>query len=184
MGAFRNITTGVVASVLLATSAAPALADGPHGGYGGGWGHERHDHDGIGAGAIFAGILGLGIIAAVASSSGSSHQDQYQRGDYPNNAPPPPPVSHYNPAQGQGRQILSDTDAVDACANAVAYQSGASSQVRNITDVQGKDNGWDVKGVIALRNGYQGDGDHNFKCKVRYGSIQSVQVESDLAYND
>ncbi len=184
MGAFRNITTGVVASVLLATSVTPALADGGHGGYGGGFGHREHrDHDGIGAGAIIAGILGLGIVAAIASSSSNDHPAPRS---YPNDGPPPPPVSQY-PNQGQRYGAVADENgAVDACAAAAESQGGRFASVRDIKDVHANSDGWDVKGVIEQRDGYRSQhGDlRNFKCTVRYGAVQSVRIDGDTAYND
>ena len=191
MGAVRNITTGVLASALLATSMTPAMADGPYGngGFGGGWGHhERHDHDGIGAGAIIAGMLGIGIIAALASSASSDkHRDQYPREGYPNNYPNnPPPVSNYPyPQQQRSGAVASENDAVDACAVAAEEQAGRSASVRDIKQVKSNENGWDVKGVIEERDSYRSQRAelHNFKCTVRYGAVQSVRIEDELAYN-
>ncbi len=194
MGAFRNITTGVLASALLATSVTPAMADGPRGGFGGGFGggyghREHHDHDGIGAGAIIAGILGIGIIAAVASSASSDkHRDQYPREGYPNGYPnnPPPPVSNYPyPQQQRNGAVASENDAVDACAVAAEEQAGRSASVRDIKQVKSNDNGWDVKGVIEERESYRSQRAelHNFKCTVRYGAVQSVRIDDELAYN-
>ena len=104
MGAFRKITTGILASTLLATAMSPAMADWGHGNWGGergGWGggrgygygydsYRHHDHDD--AGPIIAGILGIGLIAAIAASSADHHDRQYQQ----YSAPPPSP-----PYQGQ-----------------------------------------------------------------------------------
>jgi hypothetical protein len=184
MGAFRKLTTGVLASALLATSLTPAMADGPWGGGHGGWG-RHHDHDGIGAGAIIAGILGIGIIAAVASSASSNHQEQYPRNSYPNTPPPPPVSGNGYPQPGSGA-VASENEAVDACAYAAEEQGGRSASVRDIKQVKANDNGWDVKGVIEQRHSYrQTSGElHNFKCTVRYGQVQSVRIEEDLAYND
>ena len=93
----RSIIKGIVAASLLAgatiAAAAPAEAQRWHGGYGGyhgyygGW---HHHHGGVSTGtAVAAGLLGLGVGAAIASSDrGPSY---YDGGYY---APPPPPPAY------------------------------------------------------------------------------------------
>jgi len=171
MRAFRKIATGLLAASLLASSVTPAFADGPYGGYG-----SRHrDHDHIGPGAVIAGLLGLGIIAAIASSGSSSQPAPAQ--NEPHYAPPPPPQY-----QGQAYGAVGDENgAVDACAEAAESQGGRFASVRDIKDVHATSNGWDVKGVIEQRSSYRdtSGGVHNFKCSVRNSAVQSVRIDSD-----
>jgi len=182
MGAVRHITTGILGAALLATSATPALAD-PWG-HGGGWGHgERRDHDHDHVGGIIAGVVGLGILAAIVSSASSSHdnQAQYPRDDYPRN-PPPPPVTQGYAGQGYPQPtgvIASENDAVDMCASATEQQAGRFASVRDIKKVKSSDKGWEVQGVVEQRASYRDNGSnlHDFKCTVRYGAVQGVRID-------
>jgi hypothetical protein len=110
----RKFITAAATAAVLATSgiAATAPADaqrwgghgGWHGGYGGyrgGYGGYRggwHHHGGVGAGtAVAAGILGLGVGAAIGSSNRGYYDGGYGGGYYAYAPPPPPPV-YYAPA--------------------------------------------------------------------------------------
>ena len=81
----------LIAATTIAAAATPAQAhwDGDNSGYygydndgyGGGWEHRHHDHDNA-APLIIGGILGLGLLAVLASSSHSNHtQTQAVYGD-------------------------------------------------------------------------------------------------------
>ncbi|MDF8335251.1 hypothetical protein [Novosphingobium cyanobacteriorum] len=79
------IGRSLAVAACLGMSASPALADGWRG-HRGGWGHHRHDRS-IDAGDVFAGLLILGGIAAVASAISKKNPNR-TRGEQ---APPPPP---------------------------------------------------------------------------------------------
>jgi hypothetical protein len=89
----RNIIKGLVAASLVAGAsvAATAPAQARPWGYGGYHGYHGGWHrGGVGAGtAVAAGILGLGVGAAIASD----HRRYYDDGYYA--APPPPPAYGY-----------------------------------------------------------------------------------------
>jgi len=187
MSNFRKITCGLLASAMLAGAATPAFAD--RGGFGGGWGGERrhHDHDDH-TGAVIAGVLGIGILAAIiGSASDNSNRHQQAEGNYP--APPLQPQNangYYQYNGQQYQQITNENLAVDACAAAAEQQGGRMASVRNIRDVHSTSTGWDVKGTIEQRSSYRNDGSntHNFNCKVRSGAIESLRIENDLADNN
>jgi hypothetical protein len=79
------IGRSLAVTACFAMSASPVLADGWRGQRG--WGHYRHDR-GVDAGDIFAGLLILGGIAAVASAVSKKNAER-TRGEQ---APPPPPA--------------------------------------------------------------------------------------------
>lgn len=163
MNIFRKATAGLLATTLLLGATAPAMAR--PGGFGGFGYREHHDHE---VGAVIAGILGFGILAAIASS-GNHDAPQQPSQPYPNtpqNAP-------------MGSQIRSENEAVDACASAAEDEGGRFSSVRSIRDVRSNGNGWDVRGLLEQRASYrdQSGAAHNFSCTVRNGTIQSVQID-------
>lgn len=190
---FRNLIAGAATLALVATTATPAAAD-----WGGGYRH--HDHDDDHSGAIVAGILGIGILAAIVSSA-SDHGTVYQEGSAPPPSPPPAyPYSYRNgsgpgpqnyapggvPTQSyaaEGGQLLTENDAVDGCAGAAQSQAGRYSSISSIREVRSVANGWDVKGTIAQRGSYRDDSTaSDFKCSVRYGAVQSVRIDDNFAY--
>lgn len=120
-----------------------------------GWGgHRRHHDDGIDAGDVFAGILILGGIAAIASAASSSKDkkadDEYR---YPE---PDYRGSDYRGADTRGRDWDQSSSrdasrsidlAVDACTGA----AGREGAVADIYGVQRTGNGYQVSG--RLENG-------------------------------
>lgn len=177
MGVITKATTGIMGAALLATSAAPAFAD-PWGREG--YRHRDHDH----AGAIVAGVIGLGLLAAIVSA-GSSHDDRTDR-DAPPPPPPPPAPPRYVQPQGQygsaprAPAVASENDAVDACAAATEQQAGRMASVRDIRKVKAIDNGWQVNGVLEQRQSYRDPhgAQYDFRCTVRYGAVQDVQIDN------
>ena len=76
----RSAST-LAAAAVLSMAVAPAVAEARGwrgGGWGGGWGHRGH-HDRVDAGDIFAGILIIGGIAAIASAASKADRDQIRR---------------------------------------------------------------------------------------------------------
>ena len=168
-------TAALLASAAaLSMLATPALADGWGGGYGGGWGHREH-HDDTGAWVV-GGIIGIGMIAAIASAASKSNRDRQARGsdgDYRNDG--------YHSGDNQGGYQDRDYDrdygrssgsndgyggsysgngrnidgAVDACVNQVER---GSTQVDTVDSVGRDGDGWRVTGRVS--------GGRNFDCAV------------------
>jgi len=175
---FRSRTAGALAAAAaLSLTATPAMAHGWH-----------HHEDGIDVGDVFAGLLIIGGIAAIAVAASHSNQhhqpntDQNDR-DYPdqpyrrddNTYRPeanrldtyreaPPVGDDYRDDSGYAGPAVSADAAVDACVGAV--QNGQSS-VSGIDSVNRVGNGWRVAG--RDRDG------HDFACSVdREGRISGV----------
>ncbi|MDE2041958.1 MAG: hypothetical protein KGJ05_02655, partial [Alphaproteobacteria bacterium] len=88
---------------------------------------------------------------------------------------------NYGPTAQQGN-ILTEDNAVNACASAAEQQGGQFASVREIRDVHAQANGWDVKGSIQQRYSYRDAGITNsFKCQVRYGAVQWVHINNQGA---
>ncbi len=169
----RSVTAGALATAMLATSATPAMAQGYPGGYGGygrptygypGYpgGYRRHrDHDNTGA--VVAGVIGVGILAAIIASA-SSNKNRTTSGSYASN--------------GYG-SIRTDDAAADACASAAEQQLGGSARVSGIDTVNRVADGYNVRGTVdygrssndRYGNGYD---QRSFSCSVRYGSVSRV----------
>jgi hypothetical protein len=160
----RKLTAGIVATALLSGSITPAFARD----YDRGWGHGHHrwrHHDHVDAGDVIAGVAVIGILAAILSSSGKKKHDTARRDS----------------------DIGSEDAAVDACAQATEAQAGAKASVRDITQVDRNDDGWDVEGVVEQRSEWRNDGDterRRFTCTVRYGAVQNVTIDTgSVAFN-
>lgn len=165
MKMLRSVTAGAVATAMLATSAAPAMAQGHGGGFGGygrpgynqGWNANRSGHrGGDNTGAIVAGVIGVGILAAILSSSSKSNRNNGY-------------------ANGYG-SIRSDNDAAEACAAAAERQSGGNARTRSIDTVDAVGNAaYDVRGTMSVSsNGYDDRDARGFDCTVRQGGVQRV----------
>jgi len=122
------------------------VADG-RGGWGGhgGWGGRHHHDDGIDAGDVFAGLLILGGIAAIASAASSTSKksdDEYRYRD----AAPPEDESGWQGDAGADRGPSSAMNrAVDACVSAV----GREGDVDDVYGAQRSGNGYQVGGRLA-----------------------------------
>lgn len=170
----RSVTAGALATAMLATSVTPAMAQGYPGGYGGygrpsygGYGrpdyrrHRGHDD----TGAIVAGVIGVGILAAIIASASSKKRTT--NGGYANN--------NYTGT------IRTDDAAADACANAVEQQVGGGARVSSVDAVDRVSDGFNVRGVIDYSRGgdtrYGNSRDQrSFSCSVRYGDVQRVDL--------
>ena len=174
MVSMRKLTTGAVAAAVLVTSATPAFAGWGNGGYGGyngydGYGghHHRH-HDHVDGGDVVAGVIVVGILAAILASSSKKKHDR---------------DGGYNAPRGN---ITSEDAAVDACAIATEAQAGQRASVRDITQVDRNADGFEVEGVVEQRAGWRNNRDterRRFTCSVRYGAVDHVYIDTDsIAY--
>ena len=177
----RSVTAGAIATAMLATSVTPAMAQGypgggyPGGGYGrpgygggyGGEGYRRHrDHDNTGA--VIAGVIGVGILAAIIASASSS-KNRTSNGGYATNST---------------GSIRTDDQAADACASAAEQQLGGSARVSGINTVDRVSDGYNVRGTVDYGSGSASRNDswrnnggytqRSFSCSVRYGSVSRV----------
>src|SRR5690606_28171444 len=99
--AFSRAAAALAMAAALSLAATPAMARGY-----GDWGHHhRHRGGGVDAGDVFAGLLIIGGIAAIASAASKQNRDQRERdvrypapdyrepsgryGDYPDDRAPP-----------------------------------------------------------------------------------------------
>lgn len=167
MTMLRSVTAGAVAAAMLATSAAPAMAQGYPGGYGSygrptynqGWNGNRYRGHRDNTGAIVAGVVGVGILAAILASTSKSNRDQGN--------------GYYNNGYGA---IRSDNDAADACAAAAERQGGGNARTRSIDTVDAVGNAaYNVRGTVSVGSSNYDDRDARpFNCTVRQGSVQRI----------
>ncbi len=172
----RSVTAGMLATAMLATSAAPAAAQvyggrgyGYNNGYNGsGYGNDRyrrHDRDrGPSAGEVIGAVAVVGIIAAIAASAAKSNRDRRaQQNGYQN---------------GSG----DERTASDACASAAEQRAGRDARVTAIDAVDRFNDGYRVRGTIETRD-YSSSRDRtSFTCTVRYGEVERVDL-GGYAYN-
>ena len=198
----RSVTAGLLATAMLATSVTPAVAQSYPGGYSAhGYGrpgydqnynryrqHRRHNDN---SGAVVAGVIGVGILAAIIASAASKKNQQQRHYGYGQNGYPQNgyqngygqngyPQNGY--ATGAYGSIRTDDAAADACATAAERQFGGNARVRSIDGVDRVSDGFNVRGTVAsgygARDGYRDggrDGDsRSFSCSVRYGDVQRI----------
>ena len=171
-------TAAMLASAAaLSMLATPALADGWGGGYGGGWGHREH-HDDTAAWVV-GGIVGIGLIAALASAGSKANSDRQTRypdrdyrnddyrGDYQNRdygRSSDSNDSYRGSYSGNGRSI---DGAVDACVGEVER---GSTRVDTVDNAGRDGDGWRVTGRIS--------GGRSFDCAVDgQGRVRRVAVD-------
>ena len=183
----------VAAASLVAT---PAMAQGWGGG---GWGHRRHNDD---TGWIVGGIIGLGVIAAIAASAGNKSKrdraarerdyryrdDDYRGDDYRNGRDydsrddrgdgPRYGAPRYDERRGDayGRSDAGRgiDGAVDSCVNEVER---GSTRVDTVDSVDRDGDGWRVEGRIS--------GGRPFSCSVSgNGRIRGMSVDGRGAMID
>ena len=164
-----SLLASAAALTLVATS---ALADR---GWGGGRGHHRGNDD---TGAwIVGGIIGIGMIAAIASAASKSNRDRqtregtyrgddYRQDDYRRDN------SRYGSRSDDGRGSYSGADrgidgAVDRCVSEVER---GSTRVDTFDSVNRDANGWRVAGRIG--------GGQPFDCSIdSAGRIRGVSID-------
>lgn len=157
----------------LSLTATPVLADGW-----GGHGHRRHHNDD--AGWIVGGLLGIGLIAAIASSSSNKSRREREarerdyddrEGDYRDSRPETrePGVRYGNGPDerpdysGSSRNI---DGAVDACVGEVE-RGNNNAKVDTVDSVGREGGGWRIRGRVA-------DG-RDFTCSVD-GALQVHEI--------
>lgn len=169
MTILRSVTASAVAVAMVATSAAPAMAQGYPGntGYGRpGYGHDgygprRHRDRGISAGDVIAGVAVIGVLAAIASAASSKNKrnDPYRGG------------------------INSEDEAANACASRAEQRYGGNARA-TINDVYRTRDGYDVRGTLET-DSWRGNRDHygqRFTCSVRYGQLEDVRFDGNSAW--
>ena len=172
----------LASAAALSMLATPALADGWGGGNGGGWGHHEH-HDDTGAWVV-GGIIGIGLIAAIASASSKSNRDRQARssdGDYRNDGYRGGDYQGGNQGRDYGRSSggndgyngsysgsgRSIDGAVDACVGEVER---GSTRVDTVDNAGRDGDGWRVTGRVS--------GGRNFDCAVDGdGRVRRVTVD-------
>lgn len=175
MVGIRKLVTGSVAAAMMISSSSPAFAGwgggfggyGGYGGYGDGYGRHRH-HDRVDVGDVIGVIAVVGIFAAIASAASKAKRDRGTSSsgrDYPD----------------QRGNISSENAAVDACATATEQRGGEAASVRDIQSVRTTRDGWDVEGTVEQRSNWRDHSPekHRFTCTVRYGSVDSVNIDGD-----
>lgn len=193
---FSRTAAALSLAAVLSMAATPALArDRNWGGYGGGhWG--RH-HDRVDAGDIFAGVLILGGIAAIASAASNSNKAKRERSrdyqypdqsyprqsypqrdssaDYGNETRPdydesrddPRGESRWDPSGEVSGQSRGLDSAVDRCASEIERDD---RRIDVIEEVARDGEGWRVTGRIT--------GGDNFECTVdRDGEVRNTKLD-------
>ena len=164
-GTLATAAAGAMAMV----SATPAAAQ---------YRDRHHDNDGISAGEVIAGAVILGGLAAVIASSSKDRRDyrydrRYRDRDY-----------RYD---NRGYRSGNARSAVDLCVRAAERQAqrytGRRAEVYEIRDIDRERGGFEVKGRIAVEDGYGRYGDYRrnyrnrgwdegrFTCDVRGGRV-------------
>ena len=165
----------LASAAALSMTATPALADG--------WRHYRHHHDGLDAGDVFAGLLVIGGIAAIASAASNSNkkrrEDEYRYPDsrYPDRDYREPeyraPSSGYRdyPEQRDSREMYRSSssyigEAVDRCIDEIER---GDRRVDGVDSVWRDGEGWRVDGRV--------DDGRDFSCAIdRDGRIRKATV--------
>lgn len=146
-------------------------------GWGDGWrGHRRHHRDdGVSAGDVFAGLLILGGIAAIASAASKNDKDKRAERDYRYNEPETDSRDYDNGwSGGSGDRSASRAmnDAVETCVSAVEREG----QVDEVYGAQRNGSGYQVSGRLS-------NGDE-FACATGDGGrVTDLTVDGrELAY--
>ncbi|RPF70702.1 hypothetical protein [Aurantiacibacter spongiae] len=182
----KGTMASLAAGAMALASASPAAAQGRYDRY-------DRDHDGISAGEVIAGAVILGGLAAILSSG---NNDRYDR-DYRYG------TRGYGYDRG-GYNQYGSRQAVEQCVRTAEAEAqrylGTRAEVYEIRDVDRERNGYEVKGRIAVQEGYgrydrrdrygrydrRGYGNYRrgynnrgwdegrFECDVRYGRITDL----------
>lgn len=179
---------GLAAVALVLVSASPADARGY-----GRW-HRPYHHDRVDAGAVFGVLLGVGILAAVASAASKDRDvrdgrtddrrydpryDDRRYDDRRSDARDYDGRAADDRAYGGGANYADEDAAVDACAAAArddAGRSGGFAEIRDITGARPYGNGWDVTGTVDQRASYRASDSRlrSFRCIWENGRVSGV----------
>lgn len=192
-----RFAVAIAGAAMVLASTTPAAARG----YDGRWGRypSHHHRDRDNSGAVIGAILGVGLIAAIASAASKQRQAQPR---YPQ---PRYEDRDYDPRYDDGRYdnrdygydgraddrrhddaradystTSADEDAaVDACALAArdeASRMGGFADVRDITGARPFGNGWDVTGTLSQRASYSAPESRlrSFRCIWDGGRVEGV----------
>lgn len=184
---FRSVAAAATGAALIAGAASPAQAQSHRDRY--------RDRDGISAGEIIAGAVIIGGLAAILSNNDRDRYDdrygRYDRNDGYNGD-----YRYDRDTYGYDyRRYGNARSAVSQCVNAVR-QDGArigNARVTDITRIDRTRTGYEVKGTLAVRDGYSDRWDRSdrydrydrygyrdadrgkFTCQVRYGDVRDVR---------
>jgi len=196
-----KLALGLAAGALVIGSASPAAAGGRYGPWGG-YGHRGYGHGhghGDGAAAVIGVLLGVGLIAAIASANDKAPRQVEQRTYDPRE---PEEAPRYEEPSGGGASyddrtpdqrsyesgqagFASEDEAVDACAIAArdqAAQGGGFAEIRDITGVRSWGSGYDVTGVIDQRSSYRATDRRarSFRCTFDNGQVAGVSFGASV----
>jgi hypothetical protein len=174
---------GAAVAGAMTLTATPALA-------------RHRDDDGIDAGEVIAGAVILGGLAAILSDNNNNryrdrgrYDDRYgYRGDYRDDYR----GDRYGYDDGRSHwgydrgRYGNSRSAVNQCVNSVEQRSGRwgrtdVTEIRSIDRIRG---GYEVRGRVVVRDGYQGRWGRGrggyydqgrFSCTVRYGRIDDIR---------
>ena len=172
---FSRTASALALAASLSMAATPAMAQGWGGG---GWG--RHHDDGISAGDVFAGVLVLGTIAAIASASSKSNRERQAQTsdsrdrDYREDTPR---YSDRQDSRNQdSRNYAYNARGIDGAVDTCVSEVERSSRTVDSVDTVNRDgDGWRVEGRVR--------GGTAFACSVGNGGrIRSVTVDGHAAY--
>ena len=176
MQRIRTAASALCLAAAVTTAMLPVTAEargwGGRGNWGGGWG--RGHHDDIDAGDVFAGLLIIGGIAAIASAASKADRPQRQSVPSPDYRDPAPRYGDRDdrPSWQEGRAVGSGAGrgidgAVDACVGEVER---GTRRVDTVDGVRRDQNGWRVDGRVRTGQG--------FACEVDAGgSVRRVTVD-------
>lgn len=172
--------SALAVAAALSLVATPAMARG----WGGGYGHHRHHHrDRVDAGDIFAGLLIIGGIAAIASAASKSEKEKRERDyRYPDGGYPGDGAREDSPRYGEDRSGRDSApgsrasagelgDAVDRC---VAEVERGDRRVEQVDNASRSADGWRIDGEVT--------GGRDFTCTLdRDLRIRQVTVDGRAA---
>lgn len=189
-----KLALGLAAGALVIGSVSSAAARG----YDGRWRGGHRGGDGIDAGAVFGLLLGVGVIAAIASANTKKKKEAEARADYDPRADNgsysdrgyedqrgydgrAPNDRRYDDGRNNsaGASYAGEDEAVDACAVAAreeASRSGGFADIRGITGARAYGNGWDVTGTVDQRASYSSNNSsqRSFRCIYENGQVSGV----------
>lgn len=181
MVALRRAGSAICLAAALAGAALPVAAEARGWDRGGHWGRGRHDD--IDAGDIFAGLLIIGGIAAIASAANKATPRQAER-PAPDYRDPTPRYGERDdrPSWQEGRSVGAVPrgigDAVDAC---IAEVERGTRRVDSVDGVRRDQRGGQSGGQSGGANGWHVEGrvqsGQAFACDVdAQGSVRRVTI--------